>query len=747
MKWLLFSMIAVGVSFSVLAQDGVKAKNSWEEVSSAFADQPGMEPNAENAYRSFSMPSGFFTEVALEWECLGPNTQPIENNPGGKAIPSYSTNRGNGTGRINFLYVDPDNEDRVFACSPSGGLFVTEDAGANWRNAGTDQLPISGVSSVTVNPQDPNNWIIATGDSDDRFMFSDGIWRTFDAGETWENINGSKSSKSIPISERNSKWLFVGQVAAHPCDFNRVFVACNYGLYMTDNALDEVANVKWERVAPGSFYDIEIIPWNESVVLVGGDDFYWSRNCGNDWEKLPNPEYKKPEEFKFMRLSLELSEKDPDAVYAAVSNATKFSNAKEGEATLQRFDLKTKKWEFIRSLKASMNNVIPTRGRAFAISPQDANLILVGNVQPVFRSEDGGRSFTRIERGQMHDDIHHLEFQQNGTTVWASHDGGVSVSYDKGLTWQARDHGIGAANVFGVSVAQSENLQLLYGGFDTGGNLLRDGQWSHVTWGDGFETIIDFSDPDVMFATKQNGYINRTMDGGKDFDKSVSCSKTKTQWHSWIRQNLGYSNIIYCAGDKLVRSSSYGEDWEVILDSRELEGEFDNVSKFVLSQNHPDVMYAYVISVDKIHPVIAKSENINDDAENIRWEIIETPEEGWISGLAIDPDDPDKIWMSYKNYSDEGKMFRYTGTRWIDIGKKLGYAVVESLVVDPNSEERLYAGSNYGVFTRNKLEDNWILLTGLPGTYIKSLDINQVTRKLIVGTYGRGIWQTDLYPD
>jgi hypothetical protein len=392
-----------------------------------------------------------------------------------------------------------------------------------------------------------------------------------------------------------------------------------------------------------------------------------------------------------------------------------------------------------------MNNVIPTRGRAFTISPTDANLMLVGNVQPVFRSEDGGASFTRVERGQMHDDIHHIEFEQNGTTVWASHDGGVSVSYDRGLTWESRDHGIGAANVFGVSVAQTEELQLLYGAFDTGGNLLRDGLWSHVTWGDGFETIIDANDSDIMFATKQNGYINRTMDGGESFDKSVSSGTTKTGWHSWIRQNPAYSNIIYCSGDKLVRSTSYGEDWEVILDAKDLEGEYKMIFKFFLSEKNPDVMYAYVLDKDEINPILARSLNINDDADRVKWKIISTPDAGWISGLAIDPDDPDKIWMSYKNYKDIGKVYRYTGTRWIDIGKKLGYSVVEGMIVDSNSEERLYLGSNYGVFTRDKNDESWVLLTGLPGTYIKTLDINKATGKLIVGTYGRGIWQTDLY--
>jgi hypothetical protein len=35
-------------------------------------------------------------------------------------------------------------------------------------------------------------------------------------------------------------------------------------------------------------------------------------------------------------------------------------------------------------------------------------------------------------------------------------------------------------------------------------------------------------------------------------------------------------------------------------------------------------------------------------------------------------------------------------------------------------------------------------MAGIPGTFVKSLAINYANRKLIAGTFGRGIWQVDL---
>jgi hypothetical protein len=66
------------------------------------------------------------------------------------------------------------------------------------------------------------------------------------------------------------------------------------------------------------------------------------------------------------------------------------------------------------------------------------------------------------------------------------------------------------------------------------------------------------------------------------------------------------------------------------------------------------------------------------------------------------------------------------------------------MVLQKGPEKRIYIGSNYGVFTKRESETQWTLLSGLPGTQIKTMAINYVARKLVVGTYGRGIWWGDL---
>ncbi len=692
----------------------------------------------------FGTPGNDGPVAEWEWNCLGPNVQPFELNPGGRAIPASAVNRGNGTGRINFVYPDPVIENRVFAGSPTGGLFRSDDNGLSWYAAGTDRLPIAGVSSIATAPDNPDRWLVATGDGDDQFMFSDGIWRTDDAGETWVNVNGRKLGKAIVPAEDPTQYLFISEILVHPC--GRVFVASSQGLYVSENAWDDPAKVRWKRVAEGAVFDVYIHPENTNTILAGGMGFYRSDNCGEDWERQRFPEYPESAAFPFSRMTFQPAF-ETGGCYVAVSCSEKATQSKHGEGTLWFYDISQRSFTQIRSLRKGMDNLITTRARAFVVHPSNPQKMAVANVQPVYVSTDGGLNFTPVEKNQMHDDTHHLVYNADATALWAGHDGGVSVSFDDGLTWLTRDTGIGAANVFGMSVAQTEEHQVLFGAYDTGGNLLIDSVWYHVTWGDGFETIIDPRNSDIMFSTKQNGHINRSTNGGLDFETSVTTNKTRTEWHTWIRAHTKYTEVIYCSGDKLMRSQNRGDDWEVILDAAKLEGEYTTIYRFFLSEHHPEVIYAYVLDKTALQPAIYRTFNASIlDPARVRWEKVQPlPKSGWLTGIVVDADNPKQFWVAYKSESAAGKVYRYTDDRYIDVTGNLGKAIVNAILIDPKSDERLYLGTHHGVFTRNRREREWTRMTGLPGTYIRSLAINEVTGRLYVGTYGRGVWHGKLF--
>lgn len=687
-------------------------------------------------------------KMKWSWESLGPDILPEELNPGGSAIPAYSVNRGNGTGRINYLYIHPDDKHKVWACSPTGGLWYTRNNGFRWQNGGTDKLPVSGVSSVAVNHKRPKQWVISTGDGDDQFMNTDGIWRTTNAGRTYENLNGIDPSTSLPVgsASNDDTPVFIGEVICSPYNFNYLMVAATNGFWICENA-SKRSEKKWKRIAEGKFYDLEYIPSgnkDQDIIACAGDKLVVSFDSGLTWQVMPNPEYPRSEKYPFLRMSIEYSSALPNFLYVAVTCSERATSSQIGEGTLQLFDLKARRWEYIKSFREGIDNVIPTRARAFTVSPTDPNIVLCGNVMPIHRSNDGGHSFIKVEKNQMHDDTHHIQFSADGKTVWAAHDGGVSVSRDGGLHWKSRDHGIGASNVFGVATAQSKNKVIAFGAYDTGGNLLSDQKWYHTNWGDGFETIIHPHDEKIIFTTMQNGMIFRTKDG--NHFEQIQTPNSKTEWHTWIRMHPVEHNTIFCAGKKLARSTNLGDKWDYILDVSKLDSTMFNAYRFYMTTQDPNVMYAYLLDTEtKIKAAIYKTNNLLEpDAAAVKWQkVAGIPVDGWIMNICIDPDDSNKFWLLYNRTESDKKIFYFDGKNYIDHSYGMGSAKCESMVYD-TLHNRLYVGSNAGVFTKRGTDSEWTLLAGLPGTYIKSLDINYVTEKLIVGTFGRGVWQGSL---
>ncbi len=124
---------------------------------------------------------------------------PREDDSSGTGVPAYARGRGAGTGRINYLYAHTTDARKLWACSPTGGLWYTLDEGEHWQTGGTDFLPVSGVSSVAVNERNPRQWVVATGDGDDQFVATNGLWLTKNRGRTYTCINGDEPSTALPF--------------------------------------------------------------------------------------------------------------------------------------------------------------------------------------------------------------------------------------------------------------------------------------------------------------------------------------------------------------------------------------------------------------------------------------------------------------------------------------------------------------------------------------------------------------------
>jgi len=113
----------------------------------------------------------------------------------------------------NGIAIDPRDPARLYLAAwgrpskqqaISGGIWISSDGGATWRNTlSRDQY----VYDVTIDPRNPET-LYACG-------FSSSAWRSTDRGETWQRIRGF-----------NFKWGH--RVIPDPLDASKIYIT-TYG--------------------------------------------------------------------------------------------------------------------------------------------------------------------------------------------------------------------------------------------------------------------------------------------------------------------------------------------------------------------------------------------------------------------------------------------------------------------------------------------------------------------------------------
>ena len=127
-----------------------------------------------------------------------------------RSVPGLYTNPwiergpGNVGGRTKAVMFDPNDptHKRVFAGGVSGGLWINFDISSpssRWYNV---SLPHNlAVSSITYDPNDPQNMFIGTGESyTGGAVNGNGIWRSTDGGFTWEHVFGGQDGQAQFVS-------------------------------------------------------------------------------------------------------------------------------------------------------------------------------------------------------------------------------------------------------------------------------------------------------------------------------------------------------------------------------------------------------------------------------------------------------------------------------------------------------------------------------------------------------------------
>ena len=130
----------------------------------------------------------------------------------------------------------------------------------------------------------------------------------------------------------------------------------------------------------------------------------------------------------------------------------------------------------------------------------------------------------------------------------------------------------------------------------------------------------------------------------------------------------------------------------------------------------------------------------------------------FVSGIAVDPANPNHAWISYSSYSSltpatPGHVFSVTynqgtGTAtWtsLDGSGSTAFPDFPATAIAHDSNGDLYAGNDWGVLRLPSGSADWeVAGTGLPMVEVAGLTIVSSSRKLFAATHGRSAWQLTL---
>jgi PKD repeat protein len=119
-----------------------------------------------------------------------------------------------------------------------------------------------------------------------------------------------------------------------------------------------------------------------------------------------------------------------------------------------------------------------------------------------------------------------------------------------------------------------------------------------------------------------------------------------------------------------------------------------------------------------------------------------------ITAIAVAPEDPLHVYVSLSGYQAGQKVFESTdgGASWTNISRNLPNVPANTIVRQSGAAEGLYVGTDIGVFYSDNTLGNWQPFSdGLPRVVVTELEVHEGAGKLRASTYGRGLWQSELW--
>ena len=418
-------------------------------------------------------------------------------------------------GRVTAVTGIPGHPFTYYFGSTGGGVWKTTDAGETWNNVTDGYLQSGSIGAVAVAESDPNVVYVGTGSACPRGNISpgDGVYKSTDSGKTWMHI-GLKAAGQIAdihVHPHNPDLVYAGVLGNifGPGEERGVFRSRDGGQtwekILYVNEKVGVSALSMDSNNPRILYAALWQAERKPWTLIdGGPD-------GGVYKTTDGGNSWNKLDLGLSgnigRLGIDVSGANSERVYVVAETDT------EAQGGIYRSDDGGKTFTHI-------NREHKLRGRAWYYNhiiadPVNENTVYVLNA-PFFKSIDGGITWSTVS--VPHGDNHDLWINPDNNQIMINaNDGGANVSFNGGKTWStqlnqptAEFYRVTVDNQFPYRLygAQQDNTTLSVPSWSPGGVDPKE-HWYDVGGGESGHIAVHPENPDIIYAGNYIGQITR----------------------------------------------------------------------------------------------------------------------------------------------------------------------------------------------------------------------------------------------
>jgi hypothetical protein len=717
-------------------------------------------------------------------------------------------------GRTRAFAVDVTNPDVLLAGAVSGGMWRSTDRGVTWRKT-TDPTQLHSVTCVTqdTRPGHTNTWYYGTGElignsargeAANAMYRGNGLFKSTNGGQSWQQLLSTASNTpgvydnvfdyvfglAIDPSNDSEDEIYAATIAAivRSTDGGASWTAVRGGFSSGESRYTDVA-VTHDGVVYATMSDLTV-----GMQSGASSRGLWRSTDGIHWTNIAPAGFPS----RFNRIVIGLSSSVQETVhFLGETPGAGYQTSYGGSPEDHSF------WTY-RYLGgdgtgaggswSDASGGLPAFGQpvgnfvsqgsydlVIRVKPDNPSCIFIGGTN-LYRSTNGGTTWDWVggyssandvsTAANHHPDQHGLVFSPDDARVlYSTHDGGVSVTSDclaAPLTWRSLNHGYQTTQFYSVAIDPgTAGSPVIIGGTQDNGSPLTVASDPAVPWndymgGDGGYCYVT-GGAAYLLTSYQSGEVYRLRQSDSKYVRIDPVGGSGYLFITPFAVDPNVETILYMAvGSKVWRNSSlddipfdmtqnpHAQGW-LSLDGSSLGGAY--VSALAVSREPANRLY-YGSSDGRLFRF--------DDANVAQGSAVPTdiwtgkgfPVGGYVSCIAIDPQNADRLLVTFSNYNVES-VFSSTdgGMRWESVEGNLagvdGPSIRWALIAPTSGPTSYLLATSTGVYSTSGLAGSstvWIQEGGsaIGNVVVDMLAYRMIDARVVAATHGQGMFSSTL---